>query len=96
MEERGLCERLPRGDVTDGGRAAVAQQLEDLEPALREQVEGSGGVALQEEGLLAARRTGLRDLGEAAQLVVVEVHEQLCGAEVGDQLAEALRRRICL
>ena len=82
MEESGLGERLPRLDVPDGGRAPVAKELEDLETALGQQEERCGRVALQEQRPLGRQQHGPRDGRDFGQLFVVELGEQLRGAQV--------------
>ena len=94
VEERGLRERLAGLDVADGGRAAVAQKLEDLETTLGEQVEGVGRVSLQEQGLVRGQAARLGDAGEALELVLVEVREQRAGAEVGERAVVGAHGRV--
>ena len=83
MEERGLGEGLAGLDVAHGGGAPVAQELEDLEAPLGQQVEGVGRVPLEEQGLVRAQAARLGDARETLELVVVEAPEQGGGAEVG-------------
>ncbi len=82
MEEGGLGEGLPRLDVPDRGRAPVAKELEDLETALGEKEERCGWVALQEQRPLGRQQHVPRDGRDFGQLFIVELGEQLRGAQV--------------
>ena len=93
VEESGLGERLPRLDVPDGGRAPVAEELEDLETALGEQVERRGGVPLQEQRAFGRQQHGPRDGRDPRQLLVVELGEELRGAQVEQGLTAGLGHR---
>ena len=76
---------VARLDVPHRGRASVAQELEDLEVALREQVERGRRVSLEEQRLVRRQPLRLGESREPLELAVVQVLEELGGAQVGER-----------
>jgi len=85
--------RPSRSSLKTFGRAPVAEQLEDLETALGEQIERRGGVPLQEQRVFGRQQHGPGNGRDPGQLRIVELDEEPRGAQVEQGLTAGFGHR---